>query len=190
MSTIEERRKKMEELDLGYKKLLAKRAADPTRKQSVVKIGEDEVEVDNMISDCIQALNDAGFSTLYSCSGHEQDFFTKGYIMFGGFDYNKLLTILNDIPEFIIEHDFRIRDIHTRYGNIHLINPNKDQTDMAQLIMSQYGAYEICQRLVIRLSFWADSERWVPEYRDQNFEETMKAFNKLKEAASNGKDED
>lgn len=185
--TIEERRKKMEELDAGYKKLMEKRAADPTRKQSVVKIGEDEVEVDNLISDCIQTLNDSGFSTLYSCSGHEQDFFTKGYVMFGGCDYGILLDVLNDIPEFIIENDYRIRDEYQRYGSMHLVNPSKDQMDMAQLIMSQYGSYEICQRLAIRLSFWADSERWVPEYRDQNFEETMKAFNKLKEAVSNGK---
>lgn len=185
--TIAERKKKIEELDTNYKKLMAKRAADPTRKQSVVNIGSDEVEVDNMISDCIQALNDAGFSTLYSCSGHEQDFFTKGYIMFGGFDYDKLLVILNDIPEFIIEHEFRIRDKHYNHGNMRLINPSKDQMDMAQLIMSQYGSYEICQRLVIRLSFWTDSERWVPESRDQNFKETMDAFNKLKEAVCNGK---
>lgn len=185
--TIEERRKKIEELDMGYKKLMERRAADPTRKQTVVKIGEDEVEVDNLISDCIQSLNDAGFNTLYSCSGHEQDFFTKGYIMFGGFDYDKLLTILNDIPEFIVEHDFRIQDKYYHFGSMHLVNPSKDQTDMAQLIMSQYGPYEICQRLVIRLSFWADSERWVPEYRDQNFEDTVAAFNKLKEAVSNGK---
>lgn len=186
--TIAERKKKIEELDVNYKKLLAKRAADPTRKQSVVKIGNDEVEVGNLISDCIQALNDAGYNTLYSCSGHEQDFFTKGYVMFGGRDYDKLIEIINDIPEFIVEHDFRIRDKYQHYGNMHLVNPSKDQTDMAQLIMSQYGSYEISQRLVIRLSFWADSERWVPEYRDQNFKETMEAFNKLKEAVGNGKD--
>lgn len=188
--TIEERRKKMEELDMNYKKLMERRAADPTRKQSAVNIGEDEVGVDTLISDCIQSLNDVGFKTLYSCSGHELDYFTKGYIMFGGFDYDELLTILNDIPEFIIEHDFRIRDCGGRFASMHLVNPSKDQITMAQLIMNQYGAYEICQRLVIRLSFWADSERWVPEYRDQNFEETMTAFNKLKEAVSNGKRED
>lgn len=185
--TIEERKKKINELDANYKKLLARRAADLTRKQSLVKIGEDEVEVDTLISDCIQSLNDAGFNTLYSCSGHELDFFTKGYVMFGGFDYDKLLVILNDIPEFIIEHDFRIRDKCSRFCSMHLVNPSKDQMDMAQLIISQYGSYEIYQRLVIRLSFWADPERWVPEYRDQNFEETIKAFNKLKEAVSNDK---
>lgn len=188
--TIEERAKKIEELDANYKKLMERRAADPTRKQSAVMIGEDEVGVDTLISDCIQSLNDAGFNTLYSCSGHEQDFFTKGYIMFGGFDYDNLLTILNDIPEFIVEHDFRIRDHGARFASMHLVNPSKDQIDMAQLIVSQYGSYEIMQRLVIRLSFWADSERCVPEYRDRNFEETMKAFNKLKEAVSNGKCED
>ena len=156
MTTIEERKKKMEELDVNYKRLLARRAADPTRKQSVVKMDNDFVEVDNMISDCIQVLNDAGFSALYSCSGHEQDFFTKEYIVFGEFDYDKLLTVLNDIPEFVIE-----------YGSVHLSNHSKN--------------------LVIHLSFWADSERWVPESRDQNFKETMEAFNKLKEAVSNGK---
>jgi len=178
----------IEERDSYYKKLMEEQAADLTRKQSLVKIGEDEVEVDALISDCVLSLNDAGFKTLYSCSGHELDFFTQGYVMFVGFDYDRLLVILNDIPEFIIEHDFRIEDTYTHFGSMHLVNPNKDQIDLARRIMSQYGSYAICHRLVIRLSFWEDSNRWTSEHRDQNFKETMEAFNKLKEAVGNGKD--
>ena len=109
--------------------------------QLPIKRGDETIiiNVDPIIAPLIQILNEKGFYTEYSCSGHEEDAYLGFYIKFYKMDPRReeiIKRIVSSIKYLYVEDCYDLNaDIAVSSNYVSLVDPKAQELDMAKKIV-------------------------------------------------------